>query len=166
MGTIRISGENTGISDNYDYEIGIDGTAENATDGISDYFEDGKIIGSIGPGEDKFEFEGTITSADIPWFARIYVNGQRRSEAGMIGMDGTHWSEEQQNQPAEPTAPTETEQTETETTEPTVPTEQSDQTEQTDNGTETMTTGGSDPDPLAWVVALAAVGAAVYYSQS
>jgi len=159
-GTIRITGDPDG--DGRGYTVTVDGQAWPQSDAGGDdgVRGDGNIYGDIGSGTDSFTYSGTVVDADLPPNSALYIDGEQVDPAA-LGGSGSYTSPvpeppETEEQSEEPTAtpPTEEQPAATE------------ETETTNRPAQTTTIGGSAPDTLAWVVALVAIGAAVYMSQS
>ncbi|GGM26868.1 hypothetical protein [Haloarcula argentinensis] len=113
-----------------------------------------RIEGNIGQGTDDYEFGGTLIEANLPSHASLYVDGQQVDPSALTGADlggyeppGSQYQQDNDS-PPEPSVPTQ------DATQPT-----------TTQRPQTTTVGGSGPDTLAWVVALGAIGVAVYMSK-
>ncbi|MHC3379406.1 hypothetical protein [Haloarcula sp. H-GB5] len=139
MNTLKVTGSDSGAGAHY--TIQVDGQVQKTSDvGDADQVNGGTINGKIGGGSDTYQFTGTVVSADLPSIATLYVNGEQIDPSAIGGGGSGSYS-----------PPTQT------------PTQQPQPT--TTQRPQTTTVGGSGPDTLAWVVALGAIGVAVYMSQ-
>lgn len=144
MNTLKVTGSESGAGAYY--TIQVDGQVSKTSDvGDADRVNGGTINGKIGGGSDTYEFTGTVVSADLPSIATMYVNGEQVDPSAVGGGGSGSYTPPAQQSTQQPTQPT--------TQQPAQPPAQ------------TTTIGGSGPDTLAWVVALGAIGAAVYMSQ-
>jgi len=175
MGSILVDGSGPPyIAGGDNYTIKVDGEVSKSTGtAAQDEVSGGNIHGKIGDGMDSYEFTGSVVSADIPAHSDLIINDRVVTSSDLpIRDDGTSPDEIAPSEDSEywsggdtpGTGPDEPGYTDVVTDSTTDSGSDSGSTS-TGQPAQTTTIGGSAPDTVAWVVALAAVVAAVYYSQ-